>query len=490
MHLAHYRSILRSLCLIICLAVHVHVLSAPSSNLLTPAQQAAAQEWSRSIALQAAIWGSPLVTMYALRYHDALRPHAKALPNSIWRMENISTPELSEEAGYVTPNVNVVYGFGFMDLRQEPIILQAPDSGDRYYMIEIVDMWTNAFAYVGGKSTGYQGGTYALVGPGWNGELPKNVKRINCPTPWVLIQPRVHIYSDQKIDLTGAKKILEGIQTVGLSSYQGKAPLPLMTYSYLAPEFTQPRLPVSILAFKDPLQFWEILSQAMNENPPPPDQIAALLPLFKPLGLEMGKTWDRTKVNPTLLSAMKEVVAGIGKTMANIPIGSIYQGAFIPPATIGNFGNDYLTRAVTARVGLTANTPYEAIYWMYISDGEGHPLTGSQKYTMTFKEEIPFDKPGFWSLTLYDATNNYTVANPINRYMIGSDSADLKKEQDGSFTLYIQQKSPGKERESNWLPAPKGTFYLIARSYAPTPEAMQILSDPHSWPVPAVVPVK
>lgn len=117
-----------------------------AENKIAPIQVDANKEWTQALAIQAATWGAPLVTMYALRYHDALGPLAKAAPNTIWRMENISTPELSKEAGYVTPNVNTIYGFGFMDLRQEPIILEVPDSNNRYYMVEIVDMWTNAFA--------------------------------------------------------------------------------------------------------------------------------------------------------------------------------------------------------------------------------------------------------------------------------------------------------------------------------------------------------
>lgn len=450
---------------------------------MTPLQSQTVKEWSYSLALQAATWGGPLVTMYALRAHDALGSYAIARPNTIWRMEDVSTPELSKVAGYVTPNVNVIYGFGFMDLREDPIILEAPDSDGRYYMVEIVDMWTNAFAYVGGKTTGYKGGKFALVGPGWKGDLPKDVKRINCPTPWVLLQPRVHIYSQGKIDIVGAKKILEAIKVVELKKST------LRTYDYPMPDPVNPDMPVSMMAYKDPLQFWELLMAALNENPPPPDQTAALLPLFKPLGLEMGKPWDRTKMVPEVLDAMRLAAQKIGPLLSILPFGTFYKGAFFPAPSIGNCGNDYMARAIVARVGLTANTPFEAVYWMYVVDSKGEPLTGTKKYTMTFKEEIPFIEPGFWSITMYDRTNNYTVSNPLDRYMFGSDTPELKKNSDGSFTIYIQKESPGKDKESNWLPAPSGAFYLIPRSYAPKAETIHILTDVKSWPVPAVVPV-
>lgn len=445
------------------------------------------KEYSKSLALQAATYASPLVTMYALRHHDAVGPNAKAQPNTIWNMTNISTPELSKEAGYVTPNVNTIYGFGFMDLRQEPIILQVPNSNNRYYMIEIVDMWTNAFAYVGGKATGYQGGTFAIVGPNWKGELPAGVKRIDSPTSWILLQPRVHIYKEGHIDLAGAQKILQGIVPMPLSQFLGKT-APKVTYNYPAPATMDPNQPVSALDFKDPLQFWELFSNALNENPPPKDQIDALLPLFAPLGIELGKQWNRSQVNPVTLESMKEAAQRVGTLFSNMPFNTVFEGAFLPPAFIGDFGTHYFTRAVIARIGLTANTPYEAIYWMYPFDKNSQPLTGAQKYTMTFKEGLPYFEPGFWSITMYDSTNNYTVSNPINRYMLGSDTPEIQKNKDGSFTLYIQKESPGKEKETNWLPTPEGPFYLIMRSYAPKPQTIEILKDVNAWPIPFLEP--
>jgi DNA sulfur modification protein DndE len=196
-------------CAIVIVAAYLSLGPAGAQDKLAPGQIQAWKNWTYSLALQAATWGGPLVTMYDLRHNDAVGQKAKARPNSVWRMEDISTPELSKQAGYVTPNVNVIYGFGFLDLRQEPVILQAPDSNGLYYMVEIVDMWTNAFAYVGGKTTGYRGSKFALAGPGWQGQLPDGVKRIDSPTPWVLIQPRVHIYVNGKVDLAGAKKVMD-----------------------------------------------------------------------------------------------------------------------------------------------------------------------------------------------------------------------------------------------------------------------------------------
>ncbi|WP_242606196.1 DUF1254 domain-containing protein [Legionella cincinnatiensis] len=443
-------------------------------------------EYSYSLALQAATWGLPIVTMYNLRYNDALKLDAKSRPNSIWRLENIATPSLSEQAGYVTPNTNVIYGFGFLDLSKEPIILSVPDSNNRYYMVQLLDMYTNSFAYVGGVTTGYKGGTYALVGPNWKGKLPNHITRIEAPTPWILIQPRVHVVNDA--DLPGAQKVLNEITVTGMAQYLGQTPTPLPPYNFIKPELVNPNLPVSAVDFKDPVQFWQILSAAINENPPPKDQISALLPMFKPLGIEYGKQWDAGKVSPIILESMKRAAQEIGPLNANLPLGMFVNGWFIPPPDIGNAKNNYYLRAIIARVGLTANIPREAIYFMTKRDSESNDLLSSKKYTITFKQLPPYIAPGFWSLTLYNLHNNYTVENPIHRYSLGSDN-QMKRNADGSLTIYIQNTSPGKDKEANWLPSSKDgqPFYLILRSYAPGKAIVDSLSDSKAFTVPAVI---
>jgi DNA sulfur modification protein DndE len=209
--------------------------------------------------------------------------------------------------------------------------------------------------------------------------------------------------------------------------------------------------------------------------------------MFKTLGIEIGKPWNRSQLSPELVDILKETALKIGSFLKSLPIGTNYHGAFLPPPSIGNFGADYITRAVVGRMGLTANTPSEAIYWIYSLDENGKRLTGANKYALTFKEELPFYEPGFWSITMYDYENNYTVSNPLNRYMLGSDTPNLKKNSDGSFTIYIQNESPGKDKEANWLPAPMGRFYLIPRAYAPKPELIRILKDLEAWPVPTLM---
>jgi hypothetical protein len=442
--------------------------------------------YAQALAMSAAAWGSPLVTMYSLRYNDVFGPHPKAAVNAIWRMQDISTPELAQQAGYVTPNVNTLYGFGFLDLSAEPVILTTPDSHDRYYMVEIVDFWTNAFAYAGGVEAGYKGGKYAIVGPGWKGQLPPDVKRIDAPTRWVLIQPRVHVTG--RDDLPAARKVLDAITVQGLGAATGKPAAPAQAYNYAPPVLTDPKLPVSALAFKDPLQFWEILADAMIENPPPPDQVTALLPLFAPLGIVPGQPWRRSTLAPVVVAAMEKVAREIPSEAALLPSGSFRNGWLVSWPTIGNFGTDYLNRAVIARNGLTANTPREAIYIGGLIGSDGSFLSGANRYTVTFKSQPPFVAPGFWSVTAYDQTNNYTAPNSINRYALGSDDKALKFNSDGSLTLYLQKDDPGSEHKENWLPTPAGTYYLILRSYAPGESLIRSqTNDPDAFPLPAIV---
>lgn len=466
--------------------------AAQSAPKASPEQIKAIGDWTHTLAVQGATYCAPLVAMYNLRSSVAFGPKPKAKPNAFWRLDDISTPQLSAESGYVSPNANVIYGFGFADLGAEPVILTAPDSEGRYYMIEVVDMWTNAFVYPAGGASGYKGGKFALVGPGWQGTLPADVKRIDSPTRWLELQPRVYVKNEA--DLPAARKVLAGVTLQPLSQYTGGAAPKPVEYNYEVPKM-KPGVATSHMQFDDPLQFWSICSAAMNENPPPKNEIEAVLPQYKYLGLELGKQWNADAVNPLILAQMKKASAQIGDlALGTMPLaGRLVNGWVIPPANTGYGGTDYLSRLDVAVFGLTANAVHEAIYYSGVLDGNNEPMTGAKKYTITFKGPMLYAKPvppGFWSVTMYDKQTSYTVPNPINRYSLGSQS-DLKKNPDGSFTMYLQATSPGKDKESNWLPTPKGPFYLILRNYAPVPELATALENPATFEgPPPVLPVK
>jgi DNA sulfur modification protein DndE len=375
-----------------------------------------------------------------------------------------------------------------MDLVPEPVILTLPNSHGRYYCVEVLDAYTNAFDYPAGADSGYDGGTFALIAPGWKGTLPAGIRRIDSPTRWVCLQPRVHIKNPA--DLPGAKKVLDEITTQPLSKYLGTEAPPAVTYKYPAPDFADPKLPVSANYYKDPLQFWEMMSDTINENPPPKSQIKGLLPMFAPLGIELGKKWDRTKVHPVVLEAMKEAAANVGmKTWVAIPPGKIHNGWVWMWPSCGNFRTDYFVRAQIVRWGLSGNTLEEAVYIGALLDSENKPLMGDKKYTVTL-EPPAFKEPAFWSTTMYDYKNNYTVENPINRYSLGSDDP-LIKNADGTVTLYFQSTSPGKDKEANWLPTPKsGRWYMNLRAYAPAPRTIQSAFDYNVYAPAPIMEVK
>ena len=312
------------------------------------------EAWASTLAVQAATYAAPIVAMYNLRSTVSVGPGAKAPPGQIWRFMEIASPKIAAESGYVTPNVNVIYGFGFADLREEPYILTAPDSGGRYYMIEIVDMWTNTFAYPAGAKSGYKGGKFALVGPGWTGALPDGVTRIDCPTRWIELQPRVYVKDNP--DLPAAQNVMNAIKLQPLSTFNGTTAPAQPTYDYAVPR-VNPKVASSQMQFDDPLQFWSIFVSAMNENPAPEAQINDVLPQYRWLGIEFGKPWNAKNVKPVFLAAMKQASATIG-AMMNVAAGPLYGaikgGWGIPPGDVGLPGADYLTRAGIAVLGLTA----------------------------------------------------------------------------------------------------------------------------------------
>ncbi|MGA9011556.1 MAG: DUF1254 domain-containing protein [Acetobacteraceae bacterium] len=434
----------------------------------SPEQAKAIDAWIASLAVQAATYAAPLVAMYNLRNTVAFGDKPKALPGQIWRLEDIATPKLAAESGYVSPNVDVLYGFGFADLSAEPVILTAPNSSGRYYMIEVVDMWTNAFAYPAGGAAGHAGGKFAFVGPGWKGTLPPGVERIDAPTRWVEFQPRVGVKGEA--DLPAAREVLRAITLQGLAEYTGQTAPPHPAHRYDAPKLT-PGIASSHMKFDDPLQFWSIFSNALNENPPPASEIDAVLPSFQYLGIKFGEQWTPENVPPAILAQMKKAAASISDlALGTMPLaGTLANGWLTPPYNTGNSGTDYLARLDVAVFGLAANTTREAIYYSAILDANNEPMTGARRYSLTLKPPMKYASPvppGFWSVTMYDRVTNYTAPNPINRYNL-ADYSDLKKNADGSITLYLQTASPGPDLASNWLPAPPGPFYLILRNYAP-----------------------
>lgn len=445
------------------------------------------EKWTYSLALQAATWGAPLVTTYLIRYNLVFSPTSTTSPNMLDVQKSAIYPSLSDDEGFSTPCLNLFYGAGWSDLRVEPCVIILPDSKGLYYSLALCDAWSNCIQMLGGRATGFKGGKFMLAGPSWNGETPPGVTLIRAPGPWGYLLARAHIYENQTLNPENAIRVLDAIQLMGLSQFLGLEPLATLEYNYPSPVMGDPSLPISDLDFKDPLQFWDILMRSIAENPPPQDQIDALMPLFAPLGLISGNEWDPTGLSPIVIAAMKKAAMRIGNILPDLSIGASYQGVELFPPSSGRYGTDYKSRAVLMRNMDTINVPYEAIYWEWLTDSRGEPLVGTNRYTLTFKEPPAFIEPGFWSVTMYDDHTNNVVPNVISRYMIGSDTKGLKKNKDGSITIYIQSTTPGRDKESNWLPSIASPFYMMGRVYIPTPPVLDIIMKQQPEKIPPLI---
>lgn len=358
----------------------------------------------------------------------------------------------------VTPNNDTLYSTTFADLRTEPIVISVPPTGDRYFSIQLVDMATDNFAYIGTRATGTNGGNYLLVGPHFKGSLStaKFDRVIVAPSQFIALATRTAV--DGQEDIPGAAAVQDGLKITLLSQFL-KQPAPKSAPPIDFPAFDQ--------AKAESIEFISYLNRLLEWHVTTPGK-AALLQRLGRIGVRPYRPFDPNKLTPAVRSAMEEgVKAGQAKIedLGN-NLGKRIDGwEYTPP--MGNYGTDYPFRSAVAWKFLYTHNPEEALYPIANVDGSGQALNGSQRYVLHFtKDQIPPVK-AFWSITLYDTKTRLLVHNPIKRYSIGDRTKGLKYGKDGSLTLYIQHKSPGKDKESNWLPTSTGAFYLITRAYIP-----------------------
>jgi hypothetical protein len=421
------------------------------------------EQYAYTLGMQAYVYGFPYVYMSEMRWAEVaqkvdseLIPHAAV--NHFWNSQVMGGPE-SQAGG--SPNNDTLYSIAWLDLSKEPVILSVPDVGDRYYTAEIAGFDSDNFAYVGMRTTGTKAGNYAIVGPSWNGKLPEGVQQLTpSRTPSAFILGRTLLRGPD--DLPAIRAVMAQYKLTPLSLW-GKpdAQIP-ESYDVLKPFDRK----------TDPLAEWKTMNATMAENPPP-SRHELLLKQFAQIGIGPGLDVD------TLDEATKRGLARAAVDGRNLLDAAIRQGARqknvngwkYPPPDMGRAGDkdDFILRAALQSLwGIVANDPAEAIYLNTSTDPDGQQLTGDNRYVIHFpKGGLPQAK-AFWSITLYDARHNL-VANPIKRYAIG-DRDKMKSNADGSLDIYIQNQSPGADKESNWLPAPTGEFNLVMRSYLPGPD--------------------
>ena len=366
----------------------------------------------------------------------------------------------------VRPNFDTLYSAAWLDLSQEPAIVSAPDTDGRYYLLPMLDMWTDVFAAPGKRTTGTHEGDFAVVPPGWRGELPEGVVRIDAPTSYVWIIGRTQ--TNGPGDYAAVAEVQDGMKVTRLSR-SGAATTPAEAPADPGLDMVTP--PLDQINAMSGREFFTLAAELLERHAPHVTDWSTVARIRR-LGLGTGDAFDYDELAPTIRAALDGApAAGLQQMRDALPLmARIANGWQMNTDSMGVYGNHYLKRAIVAMVGLGANQPQDAIYPLNVADADGRPLDGDQAYVLHFEpDELP-PVEAFWSLTMYDA-DGFQAANELDRFALG-DRDELAYGDDGSLELYLQHENPGPERESNWLPAPRGPLGVTMRLYAPEPEAL------------------
>ena len=363
------------------------------------------------------------------------------------------------------PSYDTLYSSAWLDLTAGPMIVSTGDTGGRYFLLPMLDMWSDVFAAPGKRTTGTRAANFAVVPPGWTGRLPENVVRIDAPTPHVFVMGRTQTNGID--DYGTVHQIQDGYRVTYLDDW-GKTPRTIE--QQVDPSVDTKTEPMKQVAALKAAEYFAYGAELMKVNPPHLTDWS-INARMKRIGIEPGRTFDAGRADAGVLAQG----AAAGLRLMQDRTATLFRrvnGWLIGTAGMGVYGNDYLKRAVAPMVlGIGGNQPEDSIYPFISTDADGRPVTGEHRYVLHFGAgELP-PVEGFWSLSMYDA-DNFPVANPIDRYAVGDRNA-LDFNADGSLDLYIQHENPGPDKVSNWLPAPAtGTLNLTMRLYAPKPQAL------------------
>jgi hypothetical protein len=440
---------------------------------------------AKDIAEEGFIYGLPLVMNYAVMQEFAVDKNSgqfKAPFNEIDNQHRVATPE---DTAVITPNSDTPYSMAWLDLRAEPMVVSVPMvEKDRYYSVQLIDGNTYNYGYIGSRATGTDAGDYLVVGPDWKGDKPAGIKKVFASTtPFALTLFRTQLFNPE--DMPKVEKVQAGYKVQPLSAF-AKQPAPPA-----APKIDF--LPATTAGIK--ANFFQYLDAALQFVPETPKDKAIRTKLAS-IGIGPGKTFEFKDLSlehkAAILIALKQGDDKVDKFLSSgmKEINGWNVGAFFGDE--GFYNGNWLMRAGAAKGGLYGNDAEEAMYPYTRKDGAGETLDGSRhNYTITFPAgELP-PVNAFWSVTMYDGKSQFLIKNPINRYLLNSPMlSSMKKNADGSLTLYIQKDSPGADKETNWLPAPKDTIYLVMRLYWPKATPPSILpAGGGTWKPPAIMKV-
>jgi hypothetical protein len=423
---------------------------------------------ARAVAKEAYIYGFPMVDSYRIQYAYFVDRQAKEFKASWNHIVNTARVYTPADTAIQTPNSDTPYSFVGMDLRAEPLVLTVPPiEKERYFSIQLIDAYTFNFAYIGSRATGNSGGSYLIAGPNWKGEKPSGVKEvIRSETEFVFGLYRTQLFNPA--DIVNVEKVQSGYKAQTLSQFLG-TPAPAA-----APvDFIKPLTPAEE---KTSLQIFNILNFVLQFCPTVPSE-KDLMARFAKIGVGAGKTFDVSKLSPEIKTAIEQGMADAWAALADLKKNQIDAGKLTSGEVFGTrqyLKNNYLYRMTAAVLGIYGNSKQEAMYPTYYVDATKQKLDGGNRYSLRFAPGQLPPVNAFWSLTMYEEPQSLLVANSINRYLINSPMLpQLKKDADGGLTLIVQNQSPGKDKEANWLPAPKGPFSMIMRLYWPKEAATE-----------------
>jgi hypothetical protein len=438
------------------------ILAAPAG-----AQSKITEQEAHAIGVNAYLYFYPLVTRdITRRVTTNVEPNkipGYGPPNMFNSLAEYPAPDFK---AVVRPNFDTLYSSANLDLTKEPMIVSAPNTDGRYYLLPMLDMWTDVFASPGWRTTGTEAGNFLITPPGWNGDVPSGMTRISAPTPYVWIIGRTK--TDGPRDYEAVHKIQAGYKVTPLSQWGRPAPPVEVKIDPTIDMKTPPKAQVDTMPAG---KFFAYAADLLKVNPPHiTDQ--PMIAQLKKIGIEPGKSFDLEKADPVVRNALASAPEEAQQLMAwKLPtLARVTNGWSMDTDTMGVYGNYYLKRAIITQWGLGANLPEDAVYPNNLGDETGKPLDGASNYTLHFERGNVPPADAFWSVTLYDE-EGFQVPNVLNRFAVSS-WMPLKYNADGSLDLYFQNASPGKEKEANWLPAPKGSFNLLMRLYAPRAEAL------------------
>jgi hypothetical protein len=449
--------------------------------------QALTPDEAKAIAMDAYIYGYSLITTEVTRVQMTNVDKLEGLRGPMGQVINVKRYPPADYRGVSAPNADTLYSAAWIDLAKEPWVFSHPDMGKRYYLLPMYSLWMPVIYSGGSRTTGEKAGSFLLTGPGWNGDVPEGMTQVKSPTRYMLILGRTYANGTEEdynsVNALQAQYDLRPLSAVGKTDWKFTAP-----QVNPDPGFSMTDKPQDAILKLGTKGYFDMMARLMCKDAPPATEDAPILATMAKIGIEPCKDFDLTTLDPAVQDALKDLPKqALDKIAAKKDSVATVIDHWVFTKGVGAYGTDYMKRAVIAAFGWPANLQEDAVYPYIEVDSTGQPLNGANKYTLTFAKGQEPPVNGFWSITMYEIDQGlWFVPNALNKFTV-SPRNKLKANDDGSVTLYLQNESPGADKEANWLPAPEGPFLPMLRMYWPKETDPSIIDG--TWTPPQVMKV-